>query len=62
MCDTIFPLPLEVRLKMDDIQKTAGDKVADTKARDRFINYLVGLAREAYDELEERVNGLEVEN
>ncbi len=56
--DTIFPLPLEVRLKMDDIQSSAGDKVEDMKARDGLINYLIGLMRKMYDELEERVNKL----
>ncbi|NMC51357.1 preprotein translocase subunit SecA, partial [Candidatus Kuenenbacteria bacterium] len=56
--DTIVPLPINVRLKMDDIQKTAGDKKADVKARDTLINYLIDLARRAYDELEERINRL----
>ncbi len=56
--DTIVPLPLNVRLKMDDIQKTAGDKKADVKARDTLINYLIGLAHTSYDELEERINKL----
>jgi len=58
VADTIFPLPLSVRLKMDDIQKTAGDKKADVKARDTLINYLIDLAHEAYDELKERINKL----
>ncbi len=56
--DTIFPLPLEVRLKMDDIQKTAGDKQADARARDKIINYLIQLAERAYDELEEKINAM----
>ncbi len=57
--DTIVPLPLNVRLKMDDIQKTAGDKKADVRARDTLINYLVDLAHKAYDELEEKINKIE---
>jgi preprotein translocase subunit SecA len=56
--DTIVPLPIAVRLKMDDIQKTAGDKKSDAKARDTLINYLIDLAYSAYDELEERINKL----
>lgn len=57
--DTIVPLPINVRLKMDDIQKTAGDKKADVKARDTLINYLIELAHQAYDELEARINKIE---
>ena len=56
--DTIFPLPLEVRLKMDDIQKTAGDKAEDVRARDKLINYFIDLAHKVYDELVERINAL----
>ena len=58
VADTIFPLPLAVRLKMDDIQKTAGDKVADIQARNKLINYLIGLAHQAYQELEDRINNV----
>ncbi len=58
VADTIFPVPLAVRLKMDDIQKTAGDKVADIKARSKLINYLIDLSRKAYDDLEEKINAL----
>lgn len=56
--DTIFPMPLEVRLKMDDIQESAGDKAADARARDRLINYLTDLAHKSYGELEAKVNQL----
>ncbi len=56
--DTIFPLPSAVRLKMNDIQKTAGDRQADARARDRIINYLIKLANQAYDELEKKLNAL----
>ncbi|HOZ36343.1 MAG TPA: preprotein translocase subunit SecA [bacterium] len=59
VADTIVPMPLNVRLKMDDIQKTAGDEKADVRARDTLINYLIGLAHKAYDELEEKINKLE---
>ncbi|PIU10721.1 preprotein translocase subunit SecA [Candidatus Kuenenbacteria bacterium CG08_land_8_20_14_0_20_37_23] len=54
--DTIFPVSLDVRLKMDDIKKTAGDKVADVYARDKLINYLIDLAKKAYGKLEEEIN------
>jgi len=56
--DTIFPLPLKVRLKMDDIQKTAGDERADILVRNKLINYLIDLAHQTYDELEKKINGL----
>jgi len=56
--DTIFPLPVEVRLKMDDIQKTAGDNQADMRARNKLIDYLVGLAKEDYDKLERNINDI----
>ncbi len=55
--DTIFSLPLEVRLKMDDIHKTAGDKRADAAARSKLISYLIDLAYQTYDRLEEEING-----
>ncbi|MFH1890282.1 MAG: preprotein translocase subunit SecA [Candidatus Kuenenbacteria bacterium] len=57
VADTIFPISLNVRLKMDDIQKTAGDKVADIQARNKLINYLIDLSRKAYDDLDEKVSG-----
>ncbi len=60
--DTIFPLPLKVRLKMDDIQKTAGDEKADILARNKLINYLIDLAYQAYDDLEKKINSLADDN
>jgi preprotein translocase subunit SecA len=56
--DTIFPLPLEVRLKMDDLQKTAGDKAEDARARDKIITYLIELLHKSYGELGEKINSL----
>ncbi len=61
--DTIFSLPLEVRLKMDDIQKTelAGgrsSKKVNLATRDKIINYLIDLAYRAYEDLEKKVNSL----
>ena len=52
---TIFPLPPEARIKMDDIRRWAGDKAHDAAVRTRIIEYLMELARKAYDNLEKRI-------
>ncbi len=54
--DTIFPVPLDVRLKLSDIQETAGDASDDAKARTKIINYLIDLSIKQYNTLEERIN------
>jgi preprotein translocase subunit SecA len=52
---TIFLVPPEVRIKMDDIRRWAGDKMHDAAVRTRIIEYLMELARKAYDELEKKI-------
>jgi preprotein translocase subunit SecA len=54
--NTIFPIPLQVRLKLVDIQEAAGDASQDSKARSKIINYLIELATRQYDKLSENIN------
>ena len=58
--DTIFPVPLEVRIQLEDIREEAGDASHDAAARTKLISYLISLAHKAYDDLEKRVNQLTV--
>jgi preprotein translocase subunit SecA len=52
---TIFPVPPEVRIRMDDIRHWAGDKAHDAAVRTRIIEYLMELAKKAYDDLEKKI-------
>jgi len=52
---TIFPVAKEVRIKMDDIRRWAGDKAHDAAVRTRIIEYLMELARKAYETLEKNI-------
>jgi preprotein translocase subunit SecA len=52
---TIFPLPKEARIKLENIQEEAGDVSQDTKARTKIIRYLINLAHKSYDELERKI-------
>ncbi len=49
---SMFPVPQELRKKLDDIEAEAGDASADAKARSKIITYLTGLAGGAYNKLE----------
>jgi preprotein translocase subunit SecA len=53
--NTIFPVDREARIRMDDIRRWAGDKAHDAAVRTRIIEYLMELARKAYDELEKKI-------
>jgi preprotein translocase subunit SecA len=53
--DTIFPVTMETRVKMEDIHKEAGTKFEDAKSRTHLIKYLIGLAHKEYKRLEESV-------
>lgn len=53
---TIFPVAKEVRIKIDDIRRWAGDKAHDAAVRTRIIEYLMDLAKKAYDELEKKIS------
>jgi len=52
---TIFSVSPEARVRMDDIRRWAGDKAHDAAVRTRIIEYLMELARKAYEELENRI-------
>ena len=54
--NTIFPIPNELRIKMDDLKQKAGSKKQDAEARTEVIEYLKGLAEKTYDELEQSIN------
>ncbi len=54
--DTIFPAPLPVRIKIEDIKDTAGDIKQDFLAREQLVNYLFTLGKAAYQDLEEKIN------
>ncbi len=49
---SMFPVPPEVRKKLDDIEVEVGDASATAKARSKIITYLTGLALGAYGKLE----------
>ncbi len=53
---TIFPVAAEARIKMDDLRHWAGDKMHDAAVRTRIIEYLMELARKAYDDLEKKIS------
>jgi len=53
--DTIFPISMDTRVKMEDIYKEAGTKLQDAQSRTHLINYLVDLAHHAYSELEKGI-------
>ena len=50
--DTIFPISLKDRIKLEDIREQAGDKAQDAAARTNIINYLILLAHKKYSEIE----------
>jgi len=52
VANTIFPLAKEARVKLSDIEREAGNKFQDAKARTKIINYIYGLAIKSYDQLE----------
>ncbi|MFA4936730.1 MAG: preprotein translocase subunit SecA [Patescibacteria group bacterium] len=53
--NTIFPVSLEVRKKLNEIEEQAGDASADAKARNKLINYLTKLATEEYETHEQQL-------
>lgn len=50
---TIFPVPEDMRIKMDDISR--GDKLQDAEARTKIIEYLADLAKRTYDIIEKKI-------
>ena len=53
--DTIFPIPLEVRINIEDIKDKKIEE-QDNSARGKISNYLYALSVEKYSELEEKIN------
>ncbi|MBU0964650.1 preprotein translocase subunit SecA [Patescibacteria group bacterium] len=53
--DTIFPIDLVSRIRLEDMREKAGDKEQDAAARTTIIQYTKKLADLAYDKLEERI-------
>ena len=53
--DTIFPVRLEDRVRLEDIRERAGDKLQDAESRTSIIQYLIKLANLAYDNLEQKL-------
>lgn len=52
---SMFPISSEARKKLDEIESQAGDASADAMARDKIINYLIRLARQAYEQTEQQI-------
>jgi len=55
IANTIFPIKLETLDELEKMQKTAGNKEDDAKARTRIIEYLSKKANEAYKSLENQI-------
>ncbi len=58
VASTIFPIRNEARIKMDDLRRWAGDRAHDAAIRNRIIEYLFLQAKEAYTDLENKINDL----
>jgi preprotein translocase subunit SecA len=55
VANTIFSIPIDARIKMDDLRHWAGDKAHDAAVRTAIIEYLVEQAKKAYASLEEQI-------
>ncbi len=53
--DTIFPVDLKERIKLEDIREKAGNRAQDAEARTHIIQYIIQVARIAYFNLETRI-------
>ncbi len=51
---TIFPIPIDVRLKLEDIYEQVARENETLKGREALIYYLTSKSEEAYEKLEER--------
>ncbi|XOU94815.1 MAG: preprotein translocase subunit SecA [Candidatus Kerfeldbacteria bacterium] len=54
--DTIFPVSLESRIRLEDIRETAGDKEQDAKSRTSIVKYLMTLVTKEYENLGSKMN------
>ncbi len=52
---SMFPVPAEMRLKLDQIREQAGDDIEDDSARAMLKGYLLKLATESYNQLEDEL-------
>ncbi|MFZ5390805.1 MAG: SEC-C metal-binding domain-containing protein, partial [Patescibacteria group bacterium] len=50
--NSVFPISQEVRKKLDDIKPQTNKATPEVAARDSLIDYLIGLAKERYNDLE----------
>ncbi len=57
VADTMFPVDLSQRVRLEDIREKAGDREQDAAARTALIQYLMKVADGAYDAVEQRVGG-----
>ena len=55
---TIFSLPANARLKLEDIRQGAGSDLEDKSARGQLVGYAYKLAVEAYNHLEEEISAV----
>jgi preprotein translocase subunit SecA len=51
--DALFPVSIEQRIKLDDLRGLAGDAARDAEARQSIIEYLSGLAKKSYEQIEQ---------
>lgn len=58
--DTIFPVDLENRIRLEDVREKAGDKEKDAEARTALIKYLIEIAKNKYSELEQRIGDIKL--
>lgn len=54
--DALFTVPLEARIKLEDIDTATHGKDRSVEAREKMVGYLQDLATKAYAELEQRIN------
>lgn len=60
VANSIFPITVEVRKNLSELQKQAGDKIQDAQARTVIIQHLVSLAREKYDAMIKAIDNEDV--
>jgi preprotein translocase subunit SecA len=53
--DTVFPVSLENRIRLEDMREKAGDRLHDAESRTAIINYLTRLSELTYDALEKKI-------
>lgn len=56
--DTIFPVPLDVRLKLEDIYDAVSKDSEALKGREALIHYLFKRCHDAYDQFEKTISDI----